>query len=146
MGKVKKISSFYKTRLAKIESEDTIVVNFEFKSGALGILEATTCFRPTDKEASICLMGKKGHIEVGGKSLNKFISYDIKGFNENLKLCNEKIKDLYGNGHKVLYDQIIENIYKKKKLLITYESIYYLIKVLEKVYFSAAKNRVLFIK
>ena len=62
-------------------------------------------------------MGKKGHIEVGGKSLNKFISYDIKGFNENLKLCNEKIKDLYGNGHKVLYDQIIGNIYKKKLLL-----------------------------
>ena len=57
-GKVKKISSFYKTRLAKIESEDTIVINFEFNNGAWEFL-ATTCLRPTDKEASICIMGKK---------------------------------------------------------------------------------------
>ena len=58
MGKVK-ISSFYKTRLAKIESEDTIVVNFEFKSGALGILEATTCFRPPIKKLLSVLWEKK---------------------------------------------------------------------------------------
>jgi len=146
MGKVKKISSFYKTRLAKIESEDTIVINFEFNNGALGIFEATTCFRPTDKEASICIMGEKGHLEVGGKSLNKFTSFDVKGLKEDLNFSSEKIKDLYGNGHKNLYQEIIENIYKKKKLLISYDSIYYLIKILEKIYFSANKNKVLFLK
>ena len=146
MGKVKKISAFYKTRLAKIESEDTIVINFEFNNGALGIFEATTCFRPTDKEASICIMGEKGHLEVGGKSLNKFISYDVKGIKENLNFSNEKIKDLYGNGHKILYQEILENIFSKKKLLISYDSIHYLIKILEKIYFSANKNKVLFLK
>ena len=146
MGKVKRISSFYKTRLAKIESEDTIVINFEFKSGALGIFEATTCLRPTDKEASICIMGEKGHLEVGGKSLNKFISFDVKGIKEDLNSNSEKIKDLYGNGHKVLYQEIIENILKKKKLLISYDSIHYLIRILEKIYFSANNNKILFLK
>jgi UDP-N-acetyl-2-amino-2-deoxyglucuronate dehydrogenase len=146
MGKVRKISAFYKTRFAKIESEDTIVINFEFNNGAIGVFEATTCFRPTDKEASICIMGEKGHLEVGGKSLNKFISYDIKGIKENLNSSNEKIKDLYGNGHKILYQEILENILNNKKLLISFDSIYYLIKILEKIYFSASKNKVLFLK
>ena len=146
MGSVKKVSAFYKTRFAKIESEDTIVINFEFSNGALGIFEATTCFRPTDKEASICLMGEKGHLEIGGKSLNKFVNYSVKGMNYNLNSFNEKIKDLYGNGHKIMYEKIINNINYKKKYPITHNSIHYLIKILEKSYLSGAKNKVLFLK
>ena len=146
MGKVKKISAFYKTRLANIESEDTIVINFEFENGALGIFEATTGFRPTDKEASICIMGENGHLEVGGKSLNKFTSYKVKAFKSDLSKYNEKIKDLYGNGHNVFYKKTIQNILNQARFPISYQSIYYLIKILEKIYYSAKKNKVLLLK
>ena len=100
-----------------------------------------------DKEASICIMGEKGHLEVGGKSLNEFTSFEIKNFTENLKKYNEKINDLYGNGHKTLYDEIIKKIKSNNNnLTIKFDSIYYLIKILEQIYKSAKTNKVLFFK
>ena len=50
MGDVESVFAKATTSLADIEAEDTAVVTVKFKSGALGIIEATTAARPSDME------------------------------------------------------------------------------------------------
>lgn len=66
-------SVFAKTArfLAPIEAEDTGVAVLKFKSGALGIVEATTCARPKDLEGSISVLGEKGTVEIAGFAVNQ---------------------------------------------------------------------------
>ena len=57
MGDVDSVFARSATALVKIEAEDTAVVVLRFRSGALGIIEATTG-GPTDLEGSISLLGE----------------------------------------------------------------------------------------
>src|SRR6184192_755484 len=52
MGEVDSVFAKSTTALVKIEAEDTAVVVLRFRSGALGVIEATTAARPTDLEGS----------------------------------------------------------------------------------------------
>ncbi len=52
MGDVQSVFAQSTTALVDIETEDTAVVVLKFKSGALGVIEATTAARPTDLEGS----------------------------------------------------------------------------------------------
>ncbi|NET72041.1 MAG: Gfo/Idh/MocA family oxidoreductase [Sphaerospermopsis sp. SIO1G2] len=70
MGDVESVFAKGTSRLAKIETEDTGVAIFKFKSGALGVLEATTAARPTNAEGSLAILGEGGIIEVGGFAVN----------------------------------------------------------------------------
>src|SRR4029079_7406145 len=59
------------TALARIETEDTAVATLKFKSGALGIVEATTAARPTDLEGSLSVLGERGMVEIAGFAVNQ---------------------------------------------------------------------------
>ncbi len=63
-----------------IEAPDTALAIIQFESGALGNLEITTCAEPTNIEGSITIMGDKGTIKVGGKSLDAFDIWNVKGY------------------------------------------------------------------
>ena len=52
------------------EAEDTAVATLKFRSGALGIIEATTAVRPTDLEGSLSILGEKGSVEIAGFAVN----------------------------------------------------------------------------
>src|ERR1700736_3321969 len=52
-GEVLSVHARAITALAKIETEDTAVATLKFKSGALGIIEATTAVRPKDLEGPL---------------------------------------------------------------------------------------------
>ena len=71
MGPVESVFAKATTRLVKIEAEDTAVAVIKFKSGALGIVEATTGTRPKDLEGSISILGENGSVEIGGFALNE---------------------------------------------------------------------------
>lgn len=71
MGDVESVMAKITTRLVNIEAEDTGVAILKFKSGALGIIEATTATRPKDIEGSISVLGEKGSVEVGGFFMNE---------------------------------------------------------------------------
>lgn len=71
MGDVESVVAKIATRLVDIEAEDTGVAILKFKSGALGIIEATTATRPKDIEGSISILGEKGSVEVGGFFVNE---------------------------------------------------------------------------
>ena len=66
MGEVESVYALTTTALVRIETEDTAVVALKFKSGALGVIEATTAARPKDLEGSISILGEKGTVEIGG--------------------------------------------------------------------------------
>ncbi len=65
-GDVEAVSAYTARQLAAIETEDTAVGILRFKSGALGVIEATTAVRPRDLEASISILGEGGSVEISG--------------------------------------------------------------------------------
>lgn len=71
LGDVESVMAMKATRLANIESEDTGVAILRFTSGALGLIEATTAWRPSDREGSFSLCGENGSVEIGGFIVNK---------------------------------------------------------------------------
>lgn len=75
MGAVESVRSMAATRLVDIECEDTGVAVIRYRSGALGILEATTATRPDDLEGSISILGEKGSVVIGGFFMNQLVTW-----------------------------------------------------------------------
>ncbi len=71
LGDVDSVTAMTATQLADIEAEDTGVAILRFRSGALGVIEATTATRPADLEGSISILGEKGSVVVGGFAMDK---------------------------------------------------------------------------
>ena len=63
-GPIKRVNSIIGNRLNKLQAEDTFVSSLELKNGALCTVEATTAARPKDYEASISVLGEKGHAKI----------------------------------------------------------------------------------
>ncbi len=79
LGDVDSVMAMKTTRLADIEAEDTGVAILRCRSGALGIVEATTAWRPSDQEGSLSLAGEKGSVEIGGFVVNKLTHWAFEG-------------------------------------------------------------------
>lgn len=112
-GELKQINSKMATLGANIEVEDSVVANFELKSGALGTLEITTSARPKDYNATISLIGSKGLAQIGGLALN-----ELQIYSPNPKMCkanSEKIPTAYGFGHFSFYRDIKNYFYNYSK-------------------------------
>lgn len=77
LGDVESVYSMSSTRLVDIEAEETSIVSIKFKSGALGMIEATTATRPKDLEGSISILGSNGAVEVGGFSMNELKTWNF---------------------------------------------------------------------
>jgi UDP-N-acetyl-2-amino-2-deoxyglucuronate dehydrogenase len=77
MGYVDSVRSLATTRLVNIECEDTGVAVVKFRSGALGVLEATTAARPHDLEGSLSILGEKGSVVIGGFFMNELVTWNF---------------------------------------------------------------------
>ena len=77
LGEVESVQAILTTRLAAIEAEDTAAVILKFRSGATGIIEATTATRPKDIEGSVSILGSGGTVEVGGFSMDRLVRWDF---------------------------------------------------------------------
>lgn len=110
MGPVESVKSYISTRLAKIEAEDTGVAVLKFKSGALGVVEATTATRPKDLEGSLSVLGEKASVVIGGFSVNRMVTWN---FVEPAPLDEQALRaitdppDVYGFGHKCFYEDML---------------------------------------
>lgn len=98
------------TALADIETEDTAVVVIRFKSGALGVVEATTAARPRDLEGSLSILGEKGAVEIGGFAVNQMKTWAFSDErDEDATILNDfsvNPPDVYGFGHKTYYEHV----------------------------------------
>ena len=143
MGPVESVFAKSKTALVNIEAEDTAVVILNFKSGALGVIEATTATRPNDLEGSISVLGSKGTVVIGGFAVNKVETWNIIGDSSSKDYLNENPKDVYGFGHIKFYKQVvhaIKNNYDDKILVNGLEG-KKSIKIINAIYESVRTNK-----
>jgi predicted dehydrogenase len=71
------VKAYVSTPLVDIEADDTGVAILKFRSGALGMVEATTATRPRDLEGTIALLCEKASVVIGGFSVNTPVTWNF---------------------------------------------------------------------
>jgi len=110
-GPIESVFAKKKTMNHNIEVEDTAVVVIEFKNGAFGVIEATTCAYPKNLEGSLTILGEKGSVKVGGFAVNKMEVWNFKDQDEKDEEktnCSTNPPDVYGFGHKEFFKNVIK--------------------------------------
>lgn len=114
MGDVDSVYGVSATRLVDIETEDTAVVALQFRSGALGLVEATTAARPKDLEGSISVLGEKGTVEIAGFAVNEMRTWafaePMPDDSEVLAKYSVNPPNVYGFGHQAYYEHVVKAI------------------------------------
>lgn len=114
LGAPVSVFAYSRTALVDIEAEDTGVAVLRFKSGALGIVEATTAARPKDLEGSISILGEKGTVEIGGFAVNELKTWNFSDYREEDKEVMEHSREsppnVYGFGHGRYLDHVVDCI------------------------------------
>ncbi len=147
------ISVFAKsgTYLHNIEVDDTAVAIVKFKSGALGLIEATTCARPYDLEGSISILGENGNMVIGGFAVNKIISCDFIDMpkeekDEIFEKYNENPPNVYGFGHIKFYNNVYESLLHRKKALVDGLEGYKSLELINAIYESVETGKEIFLR
>lgn len=111
MGDVDSVVAKGRTALVDVETEDTAVAMVRFRSGALGVIEATTATRPTDLEGSISILGERGTVVIGGFAVNEIVTWAFEDETEEDAEVREQYSvnppDVYGFGHRAYYEQVV---------------------------------------
>ncbi len=122
MGDVESVFAKATTALADIETEDTAIVVLKFRSGAIGVIEATTAARPTDLEGSISLLGENGTVEIGGFAVNEMkvwrFEESIPEDDEVLAKFSVNPPNVYGFGHQAYYQHVVDCIMTERPQLV----------------------------
>lgn len=122
MGEVVSVFAHAATALVDIEAEDTAVVVLRFRSGALGVIEATTATRPKDLEGSISVLGENGTVEIGGFAVNKMAVWSFAKPQPDDSAVMEKFSvnppNVYGFGHQAYYEHVVDCIRNDKQQLV----------------------------
>lgn len=122
MGEVDSVFAKTATQLVNIECEDTGLAILKFKSGALGVIEATTAVRPKDLEGSISILGERGTVEIGGFAVNQ-----IRHFNftnplpqdaEVVRTHSNNPPNVYGFGHLSYLQNVVDSLLQKSPALV----------------------------
>ncbi len=112
MGDVESVTAKSRTFLVDIEAEDTAVAIIKFKSGALGMIEATTATRPKDLEGSISVLGEGGTVEIEGFAVNQMRHWNFnEKTSEDAKVLDEfkeNPPDVYGFGHRRYLNHVVQ--------------------------------------
>lgn len=112
MGPVDSVFARATTALVNIEAEDTAVATLRFRSGALGIIEATNAARPKDLEGSLSLLGSDGAVVIGGFAVNQMLTWQFAeprdGDDEVMQRFSTNPPNVYGFGHQAYYRHVVD--------------------------------------
>lgn len=75
------------------ETEDIAAAWILFAGGAIGMVEANSITLTANLEQSLCLIGDKGTISIGGPSLNRIDRWYIEGKPDSIDHAAELLKD-----------------------------------------------------
>jgi predicted dehydrogenase len=122
MGEVDSVFAMSTTALVDIEAEDTAVVLLRFRSGALGVIEATTAARPKDLEGSISILGERGSVEIGGFAVNELKVWNFVERQPNDEHVMQRYSvnppNVYGFGHQAYYEHVVDCIRNNRQHLV----------------------------
>lgn len=89
------------------EAEDVGVAAVRFESGALGVIEGSTCVYPENLSETLSVFGERGSAVLGGKSLERAEVWRVAGFPAP---PSDTPPDVYGFGHTPLYQNLLASI------------------------------------
>lgn len=115
MGEPKEIKGYKIGVRPYSEVEDIIVATMKYPSSSFSTIECSTVAYPRDVEASITIIGERGTVKVGGKSLNR-IEYGFVGKDTLTGLVDQEDPvSVYGTSHILEIENVVQAIIKGKK-------------------------------
>ena len=122
MGDVERLTAEIDTFLRDIETEDAGMAVLRFENGAVGLIEGTVCVYPTNLEETFNLFGEQGTVRVAGIAMNEIIDWNFADGKENeeerMKKANYETESVYGYGHNLLFEDVIEAIKEDREPLV----------------------------
>ncbi len=113
IGPIESVHAYTATMERNIEVEDTGVANIKWRCGALGSVNVTMLTYPKNLEGSITILGEKGTVQVGGVAVNEIKHWefsDEKDEDKKIRDANYQVDSVYGVGHPLYYENIINVI------------------------------------
>ncbi|MBK5253004.1 MAG: Gfo/Idh/MocA family oxidoreductase [Peptostreptococcaceae bacterium] len=101
-----------------LEAEDIGMAVVKFKNGAIATIEGTTNVYPSNLEETLYVFGENGTVKIGGKSTNNIDVWSFKDETAediNNKELAEETSNIYGNGHTLLFKDMMEAINEDRK-------------------------------
>ena len=117
IGPVDSVQAMTATQARDIEVEDTGVMNIRWRSGALGSMNVTMLTYPKNYEGSITVIGEKGTVRIGGVAVNEIKQWefnDKRDYDDQVQSASYKTTSVYGFGHVLYYQNVIDVLNKKK--------------------------------
>jgi predicted dehydrogenase len=100
-----------------IEAEDIGMAVIKFRNGAIATVEGTTNVFPKNLEETLYVFGERGTVKIGGTSANNIDVWEFadesEGDSKNRGL-QEQTSNVYGNGHTLLFADMVEAIQEGK--------------------------------
>jgi predicted dehydrogenase len=100
-----------------IEAEDIGMAVVKFRNGAIATVEGTTNVFPKNLEETLYVFGERGTVKIGGTSANNIDIWEFadesEGDSKN-KGLQEQTSNVYGNGHTLLFADMVEAIREGK--------------------------------
>ncbi len=100
-----------------IEAEDFGTAIVRFKNGIIGTIEGTVNAYPHNLEETLTVLGERGTVRLGGKSVNTIEVWEFAGQGDTLADIQEEFSEtppnIYGFGHSPLYADFIHAVQKK---------------------------------
>lgn len=101
-----------------LEAEDVGMAVLKFGNGAIGTIEGTTNVFPENLEETLYMFGELGTVKIGGTSTNNIDVWRFADETEadaESKGLREETSNVYGNGHTLLYSDVVDAIKEERK-------------------------------
>ncbi len=148
VGSVASVTAKAKTVLHKIEAEDLAVVILEFRNGAYGVIEATTCTSPEDIEGQLIVMGSKGTVSLGGYTGEKLKIWEFQDKNKEDDIIKRKYSsnpDVFAYSHMEYFKNVVQVLNNRSKPISDGLEELKTTRLIEAIYQSIEKKKVIFL-
>lgn len=130
-----------------IKTEDFGVAIVRFENDTYGIIEGTTNTYPSNLEETLSLFGQNGTVEIGGESVNRILTWRVKGDEEKeeeiMNKYYEAPPNVYGFGHNLVYKDMIEAIIDNRQPYITVQDGKEAVELVLGIYKSHKERRII---
>lgn len=127
-----------------LEAEDLGMAVLTFANGAIATIEGTTNVYPENLEETLYIFGEKGTAKLGGKSTNTIDVWDFadnQPEDEENKGFKEPTSNVYGNGHTLLFKDMMEAIRENRQPYVDAVAGRNALEVVLAIYKSAAEGK-----